>query len=267
MYISMYISSISRMLCVYLYYIKISAGEAVKNKWKTIRDGYTKYKKQIKGTTGSGRRNVNYTWASQLAFLDQYNVPRASYSNVPTQDLDQPSPLSPQNQTPEQSHLSPSMQTPPPPLQITLSSPQAGPSSPQAGTSTAQAGSSSTEAPPSSRIPSRNAKRSRGQTGSEDDVGRVIEFINSKKRKELDVTDHLFLSYADTFKKFPPREQAIVKLEMAKLFSNIEIKLLDSNSIVIESPNPQPVNLSADNSTNVVEDNSELEEQLGNYYF
>ncbi|CAH2101158.1 unnamed protein product [Euphydryas editha] len=256
------------------------SGEAVKQKWKTIRDGYTKYKKQAKGTTGSSRKNINYTWASQLAFLDLFNVPRASYSNV-SPGVVQTSPSSPQSQTSGHSARSPvshtaQSQSPvpspptqmPPPSQISSPPPQAAPSpslTPQ----------SSSQASTSSKVSARKSKR---HAESDDDVGRVLQYLKNKKRKELDVTDNLFLSYADTFKKFPPREQAIVKLELAKLFSNIELRLLDSNSYStstynlqtstsmaspaystssvvtnqnIDSPTSQPINLSGND--NVVE--------------
>lgn len=72
-------------------------GEAVKSKWKTVRDGYTKYKKQLKRSTSSSRKNVSYTWALQLAFLDKFNMSRASLCFVSV-DATQPSTNTP---TPE----------------------------------------------------------------------------------------------------------------------------------------------------------------------
>lgn len=208
--------------------------------------------------------------------MDHFNAPRESHSNVPV-EIAPTSPSSPHNQPPSHTpgYDSITFQSPVPSPPSQISQPPM-----QATSSTLQATPSSSQAPPSSSsISSRKAKRSRGHPGSDDDVGRVIQFINSNKnKKELDVTDNLFLSYADTFKKFPPREQAIVKLEMAKLFSNIELRLLDDtsynplqtsismaspaysnissvNNTNQESPAPQPINLSGDNNANVGEEN------------
>ena len=38
--------------------------------------------------------------------------------------------------------------------------------------------------------------------------------------------DHLFLSYADTFRKFQPMTQAMLKIELATLFARTEMKEL-----------------------------------------
>ncbi|OWR53002.1 hypothetical protein KGM_207518 [Danaus plexippus plexippus] len=167
------------------------SGEAVRSKWKTIRDGYTKYKKQLKTTTASNRTNVTYTWAPQLSFLDNYNVARPSYSKAYL-DAAQPAPDSDQSQD-----------TP----------------SPLPSTFPSQA--------PMNQVSTRSNKRQSSDHRRDDDD---VQTSKTKKRKELDVVDNLFLSYADTFKKFPAREQAIVKLELAKLFSNIELQLLSDQT-------------------------------------
>lgn len=194
-------------------YILFSTGEAVKNKWKTIRDGYTKYKKQFKGTTGG--KNNNYIWASQLAFLDDFNGPRAHCSNVVAIEF-----TPPRNDTPpmDSDHSqdfissfkpSPPSQDPPPE------------SSPNVTTSST---------PRAHTVSCSNTVRPLRNSKNDDDVEKVIRFFNPKKGKEHDGIDHLFLSYADTFKKFPPREQALIKLELARLFSNTELKLLNNDS-------------------------------------
>ncbi|XP_047987975.1 protein phosphatase 1E-like isoform X1 [Leguminivora glycinivorella] len=57
-----------------------------------------------------------------------------------------------------------------------------------------------------------------------------IKEISSKQKTEsthLDKTDHLFLSYADTFKQFTPRRQAVLKLELARIFVCAELTNLD----------------------------------------
>lgn len=244
----------------------------MRNKWKTIRDGYTKFKKQLKCSTGSSRKNINYTWASQLSFLDNFNVPRASSSNISiTSNTPQPS----RAQTPSihsddlensTSQLNSS------PIPSTSSSSQISPSSEFIPPSPFNASTS---------IPStRKNKRASENRRDNDDVGRVLDFLNSKKKKEYDVVDNLFLSYADTFKKFPAREQALVKLELAKLFTNTELQLLDNRSAnnsnfqyasnvspaytttssvenhAYYSPKPQPINLSGDNNNSATVANS-----------
>lgn len=57
-----------------------------------MRDGYIKYKKQLKGTTGSERRSISFMWSAQLSFLDSGISPRGTASNVsgdhPTETLE-----------------------------------------------------------------------------------------------------------------------------------------------------------------------------------
>ncbi|XP_022121877.2 uncharacterized protein LOC110997838 [Pieris rapae] len=185
------------------------SGEAVRSKWKTVRDGYTKYKKQLRSSTGSSRKNISYTWASQLEFLDSFYAQRASSSNDSI-DYTQLFPLTKTLTLDSDKSQSTSSSSQVPPSQALL--PES-PATPTASTS---------------RVFYRNKRRS--SEIRRNDVGRVLQFLNAKKQKEHDVIDNLFLSYADTFKKFPPREQAIVKLELAKLFSNTELQLLNSQN-------------------------------------
>lgn len=57
------------------------------------------------------------------------------------------------------------------------------------------------------------------------EVDRVIEYLENKKKPKVhDGIDHLFLSYADTFKKFHPRTQAELKMKIATLFAQTEMK-------------------------------------------
>lgn len=44
------------------------------------------------------------------------------------------------------------------------------------------------------------------------DVEKVIDYLQTKKITHLDGTDHLFLSYADTFKIVHPQIQAELKI-------------------------------------------------------
>jgi hypothetical protein len=48
--------------------------------------------------------------------------------------------------------------------------------------------------------------------------------------------DHLFLSYAETFKQFPPRRQAMLKIELSTLFACAEMSELDAQTAPASSP-------------------------------
>jgi len=57
----------------------------LKKKWKSLKDNYLRYKKEIKGTTGQATRKYqNWPWASQLQFLDKSLAPRQKASNIIT---------------------------------------------------------------------------------------------------------------------------------------------------------------------------------------
>ncbi|XP_069704989.1 uncharacterized protein [Periplaneta americana] len=64
------------------------------------------------------------------------------------------------------------------------------------------------------------------------EVDKVIDYLEQRNtnKNQLDGTDHLFLSYAETFKKLPPRRQALLKIELATLFARAEISELDAQT-------------------------------------
>lgn len=69
-----------------------------------------------------------------------------------------------------------------------------------------------------------------GCKAQENDVDKVIDFLQSKPTKrDFDGIDHLFLSYADTFRKFQPMTQAMLKIELATLFARTEMKELGTH--------------------------------------
>lgn len=66
------------------------------------------------------------------------------------------------------------------------------------------------------------------------DVDSVINYLENKKelkqKNNLDRIDNLFLSYAETFKKFSPRTQAVMKMEMAQMFGRAELREIDAQN-------------------------------------
>ncbi|XP_063622586.1 ESCRT-I complex subunit tsg101-like, partial [Cydia splendana] len=198
----------------------IILGDAVKKKWKTIRDGYFKNKRILKGKTGSGRIVSNYIWAEQLRFLDDFNVVRPRSSNI-TQSNETNSTDSDNTNSPQPP---PSPQPSPP-----QSSPVAQvPSSSQHSLSPnpVEPEYSQRETPPSSQ------RRTSGSRQSEDPLNKIINYLNNKPKtnKAKDSIDYLFQSYAETFKKFSPELQTKIKLELAKLFSEAELRSLREES-------------------------------------
>lgn len=59
------------------------------------------------------------------------------------------------------------------------------------------------------------------------DLDKRIKLI--AQQKNYDGVDHLFLSYAHTFKKLPQRKQVMLKLELAKLFAEVELSQYDED--------------------------------------
>ena len=65
-------------------------------------------------------------------------------------------------------------------------------------------------------------------------VDKMIKYLKKKKSKVvLDHTDHLFLSYADSFKNLSPRTHINLKLKLAQIVAEAKMKELEcrSNSV------------------------------------
>ncbi|CAG4978604.1 unnamed protein product [Parnassius apollo] len=101
-------------------------GEVAKKKWKSLRDNYMRYKKEVAGTTGqTAKKFTKWHWASQLQFLDSTLTDRETTSNIrePTPEtssaIETQSPETPPPQTPP-----PRTQSAPPPETPPLETPQ-----------------------------------------------------------------------------------------------------------------------------------------------
>ncbi|VVC87342.1 uncharacterized protein LOC126969740 [Leptidea sinapis] len=148
--------------------------EAIKERWKNLRDTYVKHKKSVNNPNIKCANNLkNWIWASQMEFLDDY-------LNIRTAETD-----------------------------------------------------------PLLQEVTRRKKRKIRENRHESTV-KTIEFTSFKSPKktsteELDKIDYLFLNYADTFKRLPVRRQAVIKLELAKLFTEAELASLDDEEALSKS--------------------------------
>lgn len=70
------------------------------------------------------------------------------------------------------------------------------------------------------------AKRTK-RSHDPDEVDRIIDYLKTKNRSKFDAVDHLFQSYADTFKQFSERNKIMIKVELAKLFADTELKEIE----------------------------------------
>lgn len=64
----------------------------------------------------------------------------------------------------------------------------------------------------------------------------MIKSYLEKKKLRHDDVDYLFLSYAQTFKKLSQQKQAMLKVDLAKLFSEAELSEISSTEYVNQSP-------------------------------
>lgn len=65
-----------------------------------------------------------------------------------------------------------------------------------------------------------------------EDVASVFKYLENRKNDitHLDHTDHLFLTYSNTFKKFSPKTQVLIKMELAQLFGQAELREIDAHT-------------------------------------
>lgn len=170
------------------------AGDAVKQKWKNLRDSYTKYLKYRNGSTVSAKKYRNWPWATHLEFLkDTIALRSTSFNDLETSELHD-----------DVAHVQ-------------------------------DADNSESTTSPSQVLSSTKTPKRKGVT---EDVAAVLKYLENKKKYEshLDHIDHLFLTYAHTFKTFSPRTQAILKMELAQLFGQAELSEFDTLTSTQSSP-------------------------------
>ncbi|KAF9408090.1 hypothetical protein HW555_012112 [Spodoptera exigua] len=171
--------------------------EACRHKWKTVRDSYIKHRKLLKRKTG--KKPIEYIWASHLSFLEKHQVNRRSfYQQINDRNSYSPQPATLKSSKPQEK--------PQKPLREELSSIMATP-------------------PPLVPLSSKDENPFKFQA-----VKEVRTSIDTKTQRlsEMDATDLLFLSYSSTFKTLSGRQQALMKIQLAKLFANAELENLDN---------------------------------------
>uniref|UniRef100_A0A6P7FTJ0 Uncharacterized protein LOC114333941 n=1 Tax=Diabrotica virgifera virgifera TaxID=50390 RepID=A0A6P7FTJ0_DIAVI len=201
--------------------VPILSDEIVKTKWKTLRDGYNKYKKHVKQNTASGKISHPYIWSSQLSFLDDMNATTSnntSSENKPLQCSREATPSLESNDSRDINFVElPSFNLPVEETSLqsfNLPQEEKSPSEVDIAVSTSQV-----------RIESNQPKSKKRPL--QGDVDKVIDYLHDRKKKKQDGIDLLFLSYAETFRKLSPRHQVHIKLELAKLFADAELECLE----------------------------------------
>ncbi|KAL0901083.1 hypothetical protein ABMA27_006405 [Loxostege sticticalis] len=163
--------------------------------WRTLRDGYIRYKKALK----NGKKHTVYSWSEHLSFLD--DVLDAKDADA-TQDGSQ-----------HQVYFSEDLYA-----KMNMDSPGQ-----QAGDCwNDSVASSPTQDFNGQSYPYRQAERKPKKRKASDSMDKIIDYLQSKKKKEYDAVDLLFMSYAKTFKSLSARTQAKLKVTLAKVFAEAE---------------------------------------------
>lgn len=146
-----------------------------------------------------------------MQFLDSAKQPRKTSSNVRRNSIESNSPPRSPDLTNTQGIADPmDEQSPSSPRSVIIKreilfSPEI-PSSPET---------------PAPKLPTKR------ELDSEGEMYQVLNYL--KNNKKHDAVDYLFISYAETFKKLKPKTQAEVKLKLAHIFTEAELKDLEEN--------------------------------------
>ncbi|CAG4985430.1 unnamed protein product [Colias eurytheme] len=182
------------------------SSDILKNKWKGLKDGYTKYKRFQSGVAPSNKSYHSWCWSENLKFLDEYMIHKkhSKYKKAQTSVSSSPSPPR-QSPTPsDEKDLRENIESEP----WTVS--------------------------PAIQYESHGSRRSLSVTDEE---------FEPKRQKLLDPVDHLFTSYAGTFRRLSLKTQCMIKVKMAKIFA--EAELAEFGSV---NTNEVLCNVSNDNS-------------------
>ncbi|XP_032521672.2 uncharacterized protein LOC116773343 [Danaus plexippus] len=175
-------------------------------KWKSLRDNYNKYKKNNESSTGQAyKKYKSWPWASQLRFLDDFNIKRQTESSS--------------QRSPANNHTSVTSDT----ENSTMNETEV--------TTHSEVSVYATES-------SNQLTRKRIKTSADpSDCDKILEYLKNKNetKAKMDGVNLFFLSYAQTFKTFPPRMQSMVKLEIASLFARYELQLAEGSDAHLHS--------------------------------
>lgn len=173
-------------------------------KWKNLKDNYNKYQKNTQTTSGQEyKKYKNWPWADLMRFLDDFKFRRTTETNTPSQ-------IEEINRSAVQSSMIDD-------LNSTSCIEWDVHDSPESNTA--------------------GEKKRRKTKNIEEPADKILDYLKNKNQqkqhKKMDEADHLFQSYAESFKKFSPKMQAMLKLDMATLFARYELRAVGETSVMI----------------------------------
>lgn len=204
-------------------------------KWKSLRDNYVRYKKEMENSTNpNSKRYKRCQWTTRMQFLDKTLALRESTSNISSSTSDkqvlQKPPLKKKKPSPEEI------------LPSTSSAPTFG--------------IQLLDVLPSEPMPNQVSSKINKCNHRSNRVDKILDYLQNKSTQNYDSVDHLFLSYAETFKKFSERNQVELKLQLAKLFADAELIEIEERSQSSTQVVYQPNSVNSDNSDNSINDYS-----------
>ncbi|GBP67980.1 hypothetical protein EVAR_57953_1 [Eumeta japonica] len=185
--------------------------EIVKARWRNLKDTFLKYKKSRLSCTSKKYRN--WYWAQNMKFMEPYIVKKHFKFNTPRNEDFPANELNgnSNDQANEEEDLVQSKEVAPKGLQ-----------SLQFNEVFLQDASSESAA-------IRRKRRKKGQSVDDDEYGDPRRDSEARCVTKHDDICYLFTSYAETFRKFTPRRQAVMKVELANLFMKTEIEQLEES--------------------------------------
>lgn len=173
----------------------IVAGESARNKWKNLRDSYSKHLKSLKTTTGQSAANTTsydryrkWQWASSMEFLRDHIGFAPTDTNV-----------TPDNES------------------ETQNTPDTFDSSSEHTTSTDH----------SSRV-----SRKRPSDDGERGVDKVINYLSAKNANTMTPTEYVMLGYAKTMNNFSERRKILTKMKISQIIMEAELEEQEERSYI-----------------------------------